>query len=290
VERRACRRRPGSGSGLRRAGRRSANPGGGPAPGAERPAAAAEARPPPVRAAAGEDLAARRSRSPPATPPMRSSRGSSLPLQARGPRSESAPTVRRAPPGPDLERPKREAHGVSSLERKLRGRLHTGRRNRRPVEARRGAPRRHATGRPAAFLREGQPDRPCEPGDELVLRMGMKSRSLAPARKHSSRCAACSRAAPHHLPPRSRSLGEAPAARRTAALPASRRNGQRFGRSRGGLGHACFGERTAVTSNLPPSRSPPASAGIILGSARISRRGAATVLLSSEKPTLEIQA
>src|SRR6266404_1542903 len=41
---------------------------------------------------------------------------------------------------------------------------------------------------------------------------------------------------------------------------------------------------TAVTSNLPPSRSPPASAGIILGSARISRRGAATVLLSSEKP------
>src|SRR5258705_741104 len=41
---------------------------------------------------------------------------------------------------------------------------------------------------------------------------------------------------------------------------------------------------TAVTSNLPPSRSPPASAGIILGSARISRRGAATVLLSGEKP------
>src|SRR5947207_924498 len=46
----------------------------------------------------------------------------------------------------------------------------------------------------------------------------------------------------------------------------------------------CSASETAVTSNLPPSRSPPASAGIILGSARISRRGAATVLLSGEKP------
>src|SRR2546430_16250527 len=40
---------------------------------------------------------------------------------------------------------------------------------------------------------------------------------------------------------------------------------------------------TPGTSNLPPSRSPPASAGSIFGSPRTSRRGAGTVLLEERQ-------
>ncbi len=52
------------------------------------------------------------------------------------------------------------------------------------------------------------PSAPCSRATNCSLGMGMKSRSLAPARKQSSRCAAWSRwSTATTRPPRSRSLG-----------------------------------------------------------------------------------